>query len=281
MSISFSILLPSYKLRFFRESIESVLAQTYDNWELIIVNDASPEDIDSIIRLYTDPRIRYYRNERNYGAKRLVEQWNYCLSLARNDYVLCIGDDDLLLPHCLKTYAQLILQNPDIAILHGQTDIINQKGVLMRHTASRPHWESAMSMLYHRTMSHREQFIGDFCFQRKKLLKQGGFYNLPYAWGSDDITALLLANETGIINTEEVVFIYRDHANSITRHSHISGKVQAVLLESKWKYKYLHRSVQNEQDEKYRQQLKRNLPLHTLRKIYYLVCNAYNNRKHL
>ena len=59
MSTLFSILLPTYKRRYLQECIDSVLAQTYTNWELIIVNNASPEDIDGIVAQYTDPRIRY------------------------------------------------------------------------------------------------------------------------------------------------------------------------------------------------------------------------------
>ena len=62
--IKYSFVLPAYKARFFREAIDSILAQTYKDFELIIVNDASPEDLDSIVNSYDDSRIRYYVNER-------------------------------------------------------------------------------------------------------------------------------------------------------------------------------------------------------------------------
>ena len=50
----YSFVLPAYKARFFREALDSILAQTYKDFELIIVNDASPEDLDSIVKSYDD-----------------------------------------------------------------------------------------------------------------------------------------------------------------------------------------------------------------------------------
>lgn len=276
MNILFSILLPTYKRWYLKECIDSILGQTYPNWELIIVNDASPEDIDSVIESYTDSRIQYYKNEHNFGAKRLVEQWNYCLSLAKGEYVLCIGDDDRLMPNCLEQYAQLITENPHIELLHGQTDIINEYGIIEQHLVPRPKWESAMSLMYHRVFEHRAQFIGDFCFQRKALLAKGGFYNLQYAWGSDDISALQTAEVHGVLNTKEVVFNYRNHAGSITSHAHVFGKIKAILQEARWYRKFLQHPTNNAQDELYRAKLKRNLLIHTLRKCYYVILNAYS-----
>ena len=144
MSTFFSILLPAYKCRYLKECIDSILGQTYPNWELIIVNDASPEDIDSVVQTYTDQRIHYYKNAHNFGAKRLVEQWNHCLRLAKGEYVICMGDDDRLKPDCMEQYAQLIARYPDVAILHGQTDIIDEQGSLLRHTPKRSEIESVV-----------------------------------------------------------------------------------------------------------------------------------------
>ena len=77
--VKYSFVLPAYKACFFREAIESILNQTYSEFELIIVNDASPEDLDSIVNSYSDERIRYYRNKENIGGRDLVAQWNECL----------------------------------------------------------------------------------------------------------------------------------------------------------------------------------------------------------
>lgn len=278
-SIRFSILLPTYKRAFLSQCIESVLAQTYAHWELLIVNDASPEDIEEVVSHYSDSRIRYYQNATNFGAKRLVEQWNYCLSLASGDYVICMGDDDLLLPNCLSTYAELIERHPDIPLLHGLTQIIDENGEVVRILDKRPEQESAMSLLYHRHFFYRPQYIGDFCFSREALIAQGGFYNLPYAWSSDDISALTAAQKQGLINTQEVVFAYRDNTHSITRQTHISGKLKAIWLAGLWEWQFLRQPTNNAQDELYRKQLKRTCFYHTLRKAYYTIRNAYSPTK--
>lgn len=276
MNPVFSILLPTYKRQFLAACIDSIMAQTYPNWELIIVNDASPEDIESVVLHYNnDPRIQYARNTKNYGAERLVEQWNYCLSLAQGDYVICMGDDDRMAVDGLATYARLIDRYPQVHVLHGQTDIIDANDQLVCHTDLRPEWESAISMLYYRTFDRRKQFIGDFCFKRQELVQRGGFYNLPYAWGSDDISALEAAQPHGIANTREVVFFYRDNEASITRHPHILGKLRAVLLEAMWKRRFLSRQADDVTDRTYQQQLKRKLLYITLIKCYYIIQNAY------
>ena len=90
----FTIGIPAYKSTFLKECIDSILAQDYSNFELIIVNDASPEDIDSIVSSYNDKRIRYYKNERNFGAEHVVDNWNKCLAYATGDYFVLMGDDD-------------------------------------------------------------------------------------------------------------------------------------------------------------------------------------------
>jgi glycosyltransferase involved in cell wall biosynthesis len=66
--IKFSILIPVYKSKYLKECIDSILMQTFNNFELIILNDDSPEDIDNIVSSYQDNRIRYYKNDKNVGA---------------------------------------------------------------------------------------------------------------------------------------------------------------------------------------------------------------------
>ena len=108
VDIKYSFLLPAYKARFFREALDSILAQSYKDFELIIVNDASPEDLDSIVKGYNDPRIRYYVNEKNIGGKDLVAQWNHCLEYANGEYVILASDDDVYSPLYLEKMDELV-----------------------------------------------------------------------------------------------------------------------------------------------------------------------------
>lgn len=96
-----SVIMPSYNTaRYIGSSIESVLAQTYPDWELIIVDDCSQDDTDSAVAPYlSDERIVYLRNERNLGA---ALTRNRALETARGKWVAFLDSDDLWLPEKLE-----------------------------------------------------------------------------------------------------------------------------------------------------------------------------------
>ena len=75
---SFSFVMPAYKRQFLQQSIESILKQTYTNLELVVVDDASPENLYEVVRQFDDRRLRYERNPENIGAGDLVANWNHC-----------------------------------------------------------------------------------------------------------------------------------------------------------------------------------------------------------
>lgn len=95
-----SVIMPTYNCgRFIQESINSVLAQTYNNWELLIVDDCSTDDTESIVRGYKDKRIRYWRNAQNEGA---ALTRNKALREAKGKYIAFLDADDLWLPEKLE-----------------------------------------------------------------------------------------------------------------------------------------------------------------------------------
>jgi hypothetical protein len=104
------------------------------------------------------------------------------------------------------------------------------------------------------------QFIGDFCFQRKWLNKQGGFYYLPLAWGSDNISAYIGASLNGVANTNKVVFLYRVNSQTITSTSNTETKMKATELENKWILDFLSTPCNSLEDELYRKQLLSEMP---------------------
>lgn len=236
--MKFSITIPAYKTAYLKECIESILTQTYTDFELIIVNDASPEDLTSIVHSFDDPRIRYYINEKNCGAINVVDNWNKCLNYATGDYIICMGDDDKLLPTCLEEYNKLIERHPNLGVYHAWTQIIDEKSDIVRMQETRPEIESVYSMMWGR-WSGRIQFIGDFLFDRKILLRNGGFYKLPLAWASDDITAYIAAQNIGIANMQVPGFQYRINSLTISNNGNAKIKLMAIKQEGEWYKQFL------------------------------------------
>lgn len=94
-----SVIMPTYNCgRFIKESIDSVLAQTYENWELLIVDDCSTDETETIVRTYADNRIHYLRNKQNLGA---ALTRNRALREAKGRYIAFLDADDLWLPEKL------------------------------------------------------------------------------------------------------------------------------------------------------------------------------------
>ena len=234
--MKFSITIPAYKAQYLKEAIESVVSQIYPDWELIIVDDCSPENLPSIVKPYlSDQRISYYRNEKNCGAANVVDNWNICLSHCTGDYVICMGDDDRLLPQCLEEYKRLIGQYPDLNVYHCRTEIINENGDVINLQEPRPQWESVLSFLWNRWDHRNKQYIGDFCYDTSYLKNAGGYHKLPLAWGSDDITAVLAAKMKGIANTQSFCFQYRENSQTITSAaSNAKTKIEARLAQYLW-----------------------------------------------
>ena len=234
--MTFTVIIPTYKAQYLKKAIESVVAQTIEDWELIIVDDCSPEDIQGVVSSFpSDPRIHYYRNEQNCGAINVVDNWNICLGHASGDYVICIGDDDCLKPNCLETYQKLIERYPTMNVYHCQTEIIDENDQVIDIQEPRPEWESALAMLWHRWDHRNKQFIGDFCYRTSYLKQVGGFYRLPLAWGSDDITALRAAKGLGIANTQAIGFQYRENSHTITSSAaNARIKIEALVAQHQW-----------------------------------------------
>ena len=185
MNPLFTIAIPAYKKAFIYEAIESCIQQTYKNLEIVIVDDASPEDLASIVGMFVDPRIRYYRNVKNCGSINVVDNWNVCLAYAKGDYIICMGDDDKLLPNCLEEYMKLMDKYPGLDVYHAWTEIIDEKSNFRALQSQRPEYESALALAWNRWNGRNKQFIGDFCYDVEQLRRVGGFYKIPLAWGSE------------------------------------------------------------------------------------------------
>jgi hypothetical protein len=113
-----SVLMPTFKhAAFITRALDSLLRQTFHDWELLILDDGSPDDTEAVVAPYlADGRIRYHRWERNRG---IGDALNYLTSLARGRYIAYLPSDDLYYPHHLERLVAALDADPDVYMAYG------------------------------------------------------------------------------------------------------------------------------------------------------------------
>lgn len=213
--MKYSFVLPAYKSRFLKDAIDSILSQSYKDFELIIVNDASPDDIDAIVRYYNDDRIKYYKNTDNLGGKSLVKQWNYSISLTDSEYIILASDDDLYDPRYLESIDKLVERYPQVSVFRPRVQYVDEYNNIIRFDGILKEWNSCLDFWYSWVRGWIGSGIPFYVFKRQSLLNVGGFANYPLAWFSDDSTILRLSRE-GIVFTPDILFSFRLSTINIT-----------------------------------------------------------------
>ena len=119
-----SVCIPTYRgSATIGAAIESVLAQSLTDFELIVIDDGSPDDTRAIVEGFADPRLIYVRNEHNLGPQ---GNWNRCLELAQGKYFKLLPHDDLLHPHCLERQVAVLDTDRDerIALVFSAREVL-------------------------------------------------------------------------------------------------------------------------------------------------------------
>ncbi|VCV39361.1 glycosyltransferase family 2 protein [Escherichia coli] len=120
-----SIIMPSFNSgKTIAESIESVISQTYENWELLITDDCSSDDTISIINTFIskDHRIKLFQNSKNSGA---AISRNLSISNARGDYIAFLDSDDIWLPNKLSIQLSYMLNRKDVDFSFTAYEIVD------------------------------------------------------------------------------------------------------------------------------------------------------------
>lgn len=211
-----TILIPAYKDSFLKETLESLLKQTYDNYSIVIIDDASPYNLKQIVDDFLTDKIRYYRNEVNIGGTDLVKNWNKALTYADGDLVVLGSDDDLYHPEFIESLVALSEKYPQLDIFHCRVGVIDESGNPIFWGSSVAEYETDIDFVYQRAINRRTQLISDFMFRRRALEQIGGFVNYPKAWYSDEMTVYRLAKDKGIACSQETLFYWRSSTRNIS-----------------------------------------------------------------
>lgn len=231
-----SIAIPAYKVEFLSMAIDSVLNQTYNNIELIIVNDASPFDIDTLVDQYSDSRIRYFKNETNLGKQSIVLNWNKCLSFAKGEFFVLLCDDDILMPNFISELLELTIKYPDCNVFHARKYNLYPNG----HKEESPVWpeyEDGEVFLKNSLKKLRHHTVTEFMYRTSSLIRNEGYIILPVGFYSDRATIMVLSQKGGIVSSEKCLVKFRYSDNHITSSRdpfYCLEKVKASLAYWEW-----------------------------------------------
>jgi glycosyltransferase involved in cell wall biosynthesis len=123
-----SVIIPNYNhAQFLRQRVDSVLRQTFQDFELILLDDCSTDESQSILREYAaDPRVRMEFNEKNSGST--FKQWNKGVKLARGEYVWIAESDDYAEPHLLETLVSRLGTEPSAVFCSSRSVRVSSEG---------------------------------------------------------------------------------------------------------------------------------------------------------
>ncbi len=233
----YTFLLPVFKAKYLARALDSILNQTYKDFEIIVSNDNSPEDILSIIKNYNDTRIRYRENNVNIGGLRLVNHWNLLLSLCESPYIVMASDDDIYEKNFLADIDESTKINPNVDIIRSRTRRIDNHDRVIDDEVIYDSVGSEIDAIYNSICTNQIWCIGNYVFKTKKLKEVGGFVSFPYAWFSDLATVLIMSKD-GICYTKNNGFRFRLSETNISntkRNKELDReKLQATIMFGEW-----------------------------------------------
>ena len=216
--IPVTVLMPVYNAEpFLREAIDSILKQTFTDFEFIIINDGSTDRSEEIIKSYTDSRIRYYKNEHNL---KLIATLNKGFDLANGKYIARMDADDISLPTRLQLQYELMERDEAVGLCGTWFDTFNTDTVVSTSRYGPDHSTICFKHLYQIHLSHGT------CMFRTSVLKQHALYfNPDFSHAEDYELWSRISMVTKLANVQQVLYKVRQHENEVShKYSDVQRK---------------------------------------------------------
>lgn len=219
-----SVLLPVYNTRedHLREALESVLGQTYGDFEVLVVDDASTdENVGRVVRSYDDPRIRFSVNAKNLGISKTR---NLLMEMARGEYLAVMDHDDIALPRRFEMEVAYLDAHPEVGVVSSQVEFFGDKtGVEPQPIEDA---DIRLGLVHACVLSHSATMI------RKRVLTENSiWYEEEFSPAEDYALWCRLLPHTRFHNLPEVLVRYRFHAGntSLTQKERIRRAHLAIV----------------------------------------------------
>lgn len=176
-----TVCIPTYnRASLLREAIGSVLSQTFHDFKLIIVDNASEDETEAVVRSFDDSRIIHVRNARNIGVRGNEER---CLTLARGRYITILPDDDLMMPENLEVKVGMLNSHAQVGLVHSKYHVIDDAGKVIKYDTNWAHGpdrgsdaiESGQDVLKRMLLTYNDINLPTVVFRRACYERLGGF----------------------------------------------------------------------------------------------------------
>lgn len=223
-----TVLIPVYnRARHVAMAIDSVLAQTLPDFELVVVDDGSTDGTPEIVRAYSDSRVRLIRHQSNQGVPRTR---NRGLQEARGEYVAMLDSDDYAYPERLERQVAFLDRNPDHALVGSRKRRMDARGRPVKRLKGfkrRPcSAEAVQARLLFRCCIAQTSVMG-----RTALLRAFG-YREAFSAGQEFDLFVRLSRHHRIANLRDVLVCYRSHPGQMSeRRAEVENTYRAVMRE--------------------------------------------------
>lgn len=233
-----SVLMPAYNAeKYIVEAIESILSQTFQDFEFIIINDGSTDNTVKIIQEYAkrDKRIRFINNSRNQG---LIAVLNQGLDLCRGEYIARMDCDDISLPERFAKQVKYLDEHPNVVVVGTWMQIFGKNNSVCECV---PNVTTIDLIIKGNLVAHSVAML------RKSVLRDNNiYYNPKYIYIEDYALWFQLLNYGEIHNIQETLLKYRIHDESVSVLNRDAQHESARLIHSE----ILHSMFDNQNNTK-------------------------------
>jgi GT2 family glycosyltransferase len=222
MKPKFTIAIPAYKLpEYLRQAISSCLAQTESDFEIVVSDDCSVEDLGLVAKSFGDSRIRYYRNAARLRAAKNFQRSVY---LSQGEYVVNLNSDDLLLPTYLEVAGAALDQCREAAAVYSAAMCMRGSSVTRWLSMPKIHFANRQGYLDNRWLEKFHNVGPTCCLFRKSAFDTIGGYRVSLRFAADwDLFMRFMTVGGGVLFLPQILSIARSHEGQMTRISNSDG----------------------------------------------------------
>ncbi len=215
-----------------RDSIASVLAQTFQDFEIIVSDNASEDDTETVVRSFGDPRIVYVKNTRDIGATGNI---NNCFRTARGEFIALCPDDDVMLPDNLARKVDLLRKHPRVGLVHSRFHIIDEHGKVTQVNTNKGHGPEREFDTVEPGRVFLRRMLEGFCevnpasvvFRRECFDRLGGF-DESFKLTDDYEFWMRIAVYYEVAYLAEPLVMWRVHSGTLTNQFLVGGRAGAT-----------------------------------------------------